>query len=78
MSREERVTVHPAVEVVLEEEDGAWGASVPALPGCVAAARSRDEVQALIEEALGHHLAQMAIQEERALAMEQAGGTGTR
>lgn len=36
---------------------GGYSAYVPDVPGCVAAAESRDEVRRLIEEALHLHLA---------------------
>ena len=42
--------------VVIEKGESSWGAYVPDLPGCVAAAESRDEVYALIREAIGMHL----------------------
>lgn len=38
--------------VVIEEDNGAWGAWVPELPGCIAAGKSRDEVRELIREAI--------------------------
>jgi len=42
--------------VVIEQEGDAWGAYVPDLPGCVAAGRSRDEVETLIAEAIPLHI----------------------
>ena len=42
--------------VVVEESDGSFGAYVPDLPGCVAAAESRDEVLTLIREAIEFHI----------------------
>ena len=42
--------------VVIEQEGDAWGAYVPDLPGCVAAGRSRDEVETLIAEAIPLHV----------------------
>ncbi len=42
--------------VVIEQEGDAWGAYVPDLPGCVAAGRSRDEVEELIAEAISLHI----------------------
>ncbi len=41
---------------VLEEGPTSWGAYVPDLPGCVAAADTRDEVVALIREAIEFHI----------------------
>ena len=42
--------------VVVEKGPGSYGASVPDLPGCVAAAESKDEVLTLIKEAIEFHL----------------------
>lgn len=42
--------------VVLEQGATSWGAHVPDLPGCVAAAESRDEVLELIAEAIRLHI----------------------
>ncbi len=42
--------------VVYEQGDASWGAYVPDLPGCVAAAVSRTEVETLIVEAIGAYL----------------------
>ena len=42
--------------VVVEQGEGSWGAHVPDLPGCVAAAETREEVVALIREAIEFHL----------------------
>lgn len=42
--------------VVLEVEQGSVGAYVPDLPGCVAAGADRDEVVALIHEAIELHV----------------------
>ena len=38
--------------VVIEKGPTSYGAHVPDLPGCVAAAETRDEVRALIREAI--------------------------
>lgn len=38
--------------VVVEQGPTSWGAYVPDLPGCAAAAESRDEVLKLIREAI--------------------------
>ena len=38
--------------VVIEKGPASYGAHVPDLPGCVAAAETRDEVCALIREAI--------------------------
>ena len=42
--------------VVVEKGPTSYGAYVPDLPGCVAAAESKDEVLALIKEAIEFHL----------------------
>jgi predicted RNase H-like HicB family nuclease len=42
--------------VVVEQADRSFGAYVPDLPGCVAAAASREEVLALMREAIDLHL----------------------
>ncbi|NNC89724.1 MAG: type II toxin-antitoxin system HicB family antitoxin [Akkermansiaceae bacterium] len=42
--------------VVIEKGPSSWGAYVPDLPGCVAAAGTRDEVFELIREAIEMHL----------------------
>jgi predicted RNase H-like HicB family nuclease len=45
--------------VVFEKGPTSWGASVPDLPGCIAVAKSREEVEVLIREAIEGHLAAM-------------------
>jgi predicted RNase H-like HicB family nuclease len=42
--------------VVVEKGPISFGAYVPDLPGCVAAAETRDEVLALIREAIEFHI----------------------
>jgi predicted RNase H-like HicB family nuclease len=42
--------------VVIERSDNGFGAYVPGLPGCVAAAATEDEVRELIREAIEFHL----------------------
>lgn len=42
--------------VVVEQGPTSFGAYVPDLPGCVAAGESRDEVLALIREAIEFHI----------------------
>lgn len=42
--------------VIAEQGPTSWGAHVPDLPGCVAAGESRDEVLALIRDAVALHL----------------------
>jgi predicted RNase H-like HicB family nuclease len=45
--------------VVIEKSDAGFGAYVPDLPGCVAAAETEDAVRELIREAIGFHLEAM-------------------
>jgi predicted RNase H-like HicB family nuclease len=42
--------------VVVEKGESSWGAHVPDLPGCVAVGESRDEVVALIKDAIDLHI----------------------
>lgn len=42
--------------VVIEKGDNGYGAYVPDLPGCVAAGETREEVVALIQEAIEFHI----------------------
>ena len=42
--------------VVIERGPSSFGAYVPDLPGCVAVAETRQEVEALIREAIGFHI----------------------
>ena len=42
--------------VVYEQTPNNWSAYVPDLPGCVAAADTRDEVEQLIREAIEFHI----------------------
>lgn len=42
--------------VVIEKGETGYGAYVPDLPGCVAAGETRDEVVALIQEAIEFHI----------------------
>jgi len=45
--------------IVIEQGPTSYGAHVPDLPGCVAAADTRDEVLRLIREAIQFHLEEM-------------------
>jgi predicted RNase H-like HicB family nuclease len=45
--------------VVIERGPTSFGATVPDLPGCVAVAASREEVERLIEEGIALHLAML-------------------
>jgi predicted RNase H-like HicB family nuclease len=42
--------------VILERGDRNWSAYVPDLPGCVAGAKTREETQKLIQEAIALHV----------------------
>jgi len=42
--------------VLIEKGPTSYGASVPDLPGCVAVAESREEVEKLIQEAIEFHI----------------------
>lgn len=42
--------------VVVEQGDSEFSAYVPDLPGCIAAASSREEVVALIQKAIEFHI----------------------
>ena len=42
--------------VVVEKSENGYGAYVPDLPGCVAAAESREETVKLIQEAIEIHI----------------------
>jgi len=48
--------------IVIEKGENSYGAYVPDLPGCVAAAETREEVLRLIREAIEFHLE--GLQEE--------------
>ena len=50
--------------VVVEKGSTLYGAYVPDLPGCVAAGDTKDEVLALIREAIEFHLEGMAQEGE--------------
>ena len=54
---------HDAMDyaVVLEQGSRNWSAYVPDLPGCVAAARTREETERLIQEAIKFHLEGLLI-----------------
>ena len=45
--------------VVIEKSDNGYSAYVPDLPGCVAAAHTKEETEALIREAIQFHLEAM-------------------
>jgi predicted RNase H-like HicB family nuclease len=45
--------------MLIEKGAASYGAYVPDLPGCVAAAETRDEVVRLIRESIGFHIEEM-------------------
>ena len=42
--------------VIIEEGDSSYGAFVPGLPGCIAAAETKEDVLELIKEAIEFHI----------------------
>src|SRR4051812_47438747 len=72
MPEEATIVVHPAIKVVIEREGNSWGAYAPSIPGCIATARSRKEVERLIEEALTLHLEDLHETGVREIAYELA------
>jgi predicted RNase H-like HicB family nuclease len=48
--------------VIIEQGLGSFGAYVPDLPGCVAAANTRAEVTTLIQEAIELHIEDLRAQ----------------
>lgn len=42
--------------IVIEKTGNGYGAYAPDLPGCIAAADTLEETEALMREAIGHHL----------------------
>ena len=42
--------------VVIEQSEGTYSAYVPDLPGCVAAADTREELRSLLQDAIRMHL----------------------
>lgn len=46
--------------VLIERGETGYGAYVPDLPGCVAAAKTREEVEQLIREGIALHLEALA------------------
>ena len=67
---EVNVIVRPSVQVVLEGDDDGWSAYVPSVPGCHAAAKTREEVIKLIEEAPTLHLQDLHETELREIERE--------
>jgi predicted RNase H-like HicB family nuclease len=46
---------------VIEKGTAGFGAYVPDLPGCIAAAKTRDEVVKLIQDAMEFHIEGMSL-----------------
>ena len=51
--------------VIIEKGPNSYGAYVSDLPGCVAAAETKDEVLRLIQEAIAFHLEGIRLQHQR-------------
>lgn len=56
--------------VTIEKGETSYGAYVPELPGCVAVAETKEEVEALIKEAIQFRLEM--LQEEGIISLEGA------
>ena len=56
IARRRRGTVVRACLVIYEKDWLSWGAYVPDLPACVAAADTREEVETLIRDAIRFHI----------------------
>lgn len=52
--------------VVVEKGPASWGAHVPDVPGCVAAAESREAVLELIRDAIAFHVGGLRAEGEDA------------
>lgn len=61
--------------VVFEKGETSWGAYVPDIPGCVAAANTKEEVLLLIREALLEHI---SLLKERGMAIPEPTSDTTR
>lgn len=48
--------------VVIEQGPSSFGAYVPDLPGCIAAGDTREEVAALIQDAIAFHIEDLKAQ----------------
>ncbi len=45
----------PRYLVIIEKGEASWGAYVPDLPGCIAAAETRQKVTAFLKDAIDFH-----------------------
>ena len=59
--------------VVIEQGPSSFGAYVPDLPGCVAAAESRKEVAMLIHEAIELHIEDLKAQGQQVPSPHSSG-----
>jgi predicted RNase H-like HicB family nuclease len=59
--------------VVIEQGTNSFGAYVPDLPGCVAAADTREEVTALIQEAIELHIEDLKAKGSKVPAPHSSG-----
>jgi predicted RNase H-like HicB family nuclease len=55
-----RLLMKKRYAVVIEQGPTSWGAYAPDVPGCVSVAETREEVEALIQEAIEFHFQGMA------------------
>ena len=72
------VSVHPSIEVVLEEEDGSWGVYVPGMPGVVSLGATREEAERNIVDAIESAVESIAEVEGPAIEAEIARELGER
>jgi predicted RNase H-like HicB family nuclease len=61
--------------VVIEKGENSYGAYVPDLPGCVAAAETLAEVKALISEAVQFHIGACAGRAYRCRSLQASSNT---
>ena len=59
--------------VVIEQGSNSFGAYVPDLPGCIAAGESREEVAALIQEAIELHIEDLKAQGQQVPSPQSSG-----
>jgi predicted RNase H-like HicB family nuclease len=59
--------------VVIEQGPNSFGAYVPDLPGCIAAGESREEVAALIQEAIELHIEDLKAQGQQVPSAHSSG-----
>lgn len=59
--------------VVIEQGTSSFGAYVPDLPGCIAAGESREEVAALIQEAIELHIEDLKAQGQQVPSPQSSG-----